>query len=141
MIQGQNHRVGIAGILVPGLGQLLRGEFVAALVTLVSVFTPVLWFFTLVNQLIINGSPGPKRTALQGDFIDGFQSLPGVPPEYYGLLFLALSAHIIAAHAAWRGPLSRPTSTLPEEPQTLVTAAGAPLEERAGTTKPGDQLS
>ena len=111
----------LGGLVLPGLGQLLAGRWVAALVVHVAVLTLVAWAALLGNQLVIDrlymGRNLPWPSVLSGRFLSELRAAGGMPPELGVLLFMAVAIHVGAAVTAGRDArLSSPARPLDGPP-------------------------
>jgi hypothetical protein len=94
----------IAGLLVPGLGSLLRGRLGEAVVAL---WTVVFFLAVAVVDLAVWNGAGPfsGATARKFDVVAAIQFMPqhlNIPPTVPLAVVLALAVHVLAAVGAAR---------------------------------------
>ena len=97
---------GIAGLLFPGGGQLVRFRPLSALFVLVGTLVPIFWTAVLINQLIndrvLAPAGEPRAGILEGVFWTRFGELKGMPPELGGLLLLGFAVYAVGAWMAYK---------------------------------------
>lgn len=99
---------GLLGLVVPGGGQALHGDFVAA--TLIALATAFLWLATALEVLVHNrpGFPAPLELWKE---LGALRWPLTIVPEIPVVLLFALTLHFGAAWLAWTPRFGAPRTT------------------------------
>ena len=97
----EDRRPLIAGLLLPGAGQAVRGDWLSAIALLIA--TCFFWLAALIELIVMNRGGYPAPLVIP-EALAALQAPLTIVPQLVYAIILALTLHVGGAVLAWRMP-------------------------------------